>query len=60
MIAVGISVASNEIKQEILLILNMTVKQNNLSTPGLFFFFPTDIAAFLGIPFMLVVKSRGH
>lgn len=59
MIAVGISVASNEIKQEILLILNMTVKQNNLSTPGLFFF-PTDIAAFLGIPFMLVVKSRGH
>ena len=58
MISVGISVASNDIKQEILFILNMTVKQNNLSTPGLFF--PTDIAAFLGIPFMPVVKSRGH
>ena len=34
--SIGISVASNDIKQEILFILNMTVKQNNLSTPGLF------------------------
>lgn len=52
-----ISLASNEMKQEILFLLSVTIQQSHLFTPGLLF---TDIAAFLGTPFMLVVKPRRH